>query len=46
MNNKEQNKKIGNMLKQRRESLNLSQQEVAEYVGVTKSAISRIYILL
>lgn len=41
MNNQEQNKKIGNMLKERRESLNLSQQEVAEYVGVTKSAISR-----
>lgn len=41
MNNQEQNKKIGNMLKTRRESLNLSQQEVADYVGVTKSAISR-----
>ena len=32
---------IGNMLKQEREKLNLSQQEVADYVKVSKSAISR-----
>lgn len=37
----EQSLKIGNLIKKRREALNLSQQEVAEYVGVTKSAISR-----
>lgn len=35
------NKKIGDMLQERRESLGLSQQNVADYVNVTKSAISR-----
>lgn len=33
--------KIGKMLKERREALNLSQQEVADYVQVSKSAVSR-----
>lgn len=39
--NNEQYLRIGKLLKLRRESLNLSQQEVAEYVNVTKSAVSR-----
>lgn len=37
----EQYVRIGNLIKNRREFLNLSQQEVAEYVEVSKSAISR-----
>lgn len=32
---------IGTIIKTRRESLNLLQQDVADYVGVTKSAVSR-----
>lgn len=39
--NTEQNIRIGNILKNSRDALNLSQEEVADYVGVTKSAISR-----
>lgn len=39
--NIEQYLRIGNLIKNRRETLGLSQQEVAEYVDVTKSAISR-----
>lgn len=33
--------KIGDLIKERREALGLSQQEVANYVDVTKSAVSR-----
>lgn len=32
---------IGNIIRNRREALNLTQLQIAEYVGVTKSAISR-----
>lgn len=39
--NKELNKKIGNIIKNRRKSLGLSQQAVADYMNVSKSAISR-----
>lgn len=39
--NPEQYLRIGNLIKNRREALGLSQQEIAEYVEVTKSAISR-----
>lgn len=35
------NNGIGRMLRNRREYLELSQQEIADYVGVSKSAISR-----
>lgn len=41
MENKDLNMHIGSILKKEREKQNLSQQEVAEYVGVTKSAVSR-----
>jgi len=33
--------KLGNFIKSRREYLSITQQDVADYVGVTKSAVSR-----
>ncbi len=44
MNNKWLKKsdiKLGNFIKGKREYLNITQQEVADYVGVSKSAVSR-----
>lgn len=39
--NDELYRKIGNMIKARRVAIDLSQQEIADYVDVTKSAVSR-----
>lgn len=33
--------RLGNFIKSKREYLNITQQEVADYVGVSKSAVSR-----
>ena len=38
---KQRNKAIGNILKASREKKGLSQQDVADYVGVSKSGVSR-----
>lgn len=38
---KNTNLQLGNLIKSKREYLNITQQEVANYVGVSKSAVSR-----